>query len=463
MMNTDKAYLYGLIIGGGVFGNNEDTFRIELPYKKWGSFSDNASRVEEIQNDIMRYLSPLFRTIYGLSISYQSSRGGWWILCEGDTSSLIADLSKYGIECTGNLRTIVSLGKIITELVDDNLKRRFIAGFADTIGSLAKSQRRFTDEKQIISFEIKGFNYPFVCDLCRLLHSLNCFPDQVNWNHPNIHCGSDSYDDGWRKGFKVRVLLDQYATEGSFAFKAKALASIANRKLQQQTNKAKPCPSQRMLSSAKCVHPAENSSLLPEMIRGGHYLHYRHFCAVLGCEHAPYDKICMSFSRVGELVSPFPIQCRSSLTQIDAIISDNELLSMRNYSISNEKVSELMSLFRTNPKARLFGINVNEGYPLAEVLKAIAFVIANSNEIRGKKTRGKYQELIMRHIEANPSLSVEMLRPDLLTPLVIVGNGRGVLVGAENPKVYEKLISRDPNNQYKLLVRQITVEDLINA
>lgn len=32
-MNTDKAYLLGLIIGGGIFGNAEDVFRIKLPYK----------------------------------------------------------------------------------------------------------------------------------------------------------------------------------------------------------------------------------------------------------------------------------------------------------------------------------------------------------------------------------------------------------------------------------------------
>lgn len=30
-MNTDKAYLLGLIIGGGIFGNAEDVFRIKLP------------------------------------------------------------------------------------------------------------------------------------------------------------------------------------------------------------------------------------------------------------------------------------------------------------------------------------------------------------------------------------------------------------------------------------------------
>ena len=34
-MNTDKAYLFGLIIGGGIWGNAEDVFRIRLPYRQW--------------------------------------------------------------------------------------------------------------------------------------------------------------------------------------------------------------------------------------------------------------------------------------------------------------------------------------------------------------------------------------------------------------------------------------------
>ena len=31
-MNTDKAYILGLVIGGGVWGNAEDVFRIRLPF-----------------------------------------------------------------------------------------------------------------------------------------------------------------------------------------------------------------------------------------------------------------------------------------------------------------------------------------------------------------------------------------------------------------------------------------------
>lgn len=36
MMNTDKAYILGLIIGGGIWGNAEDVFKIRLPFKQWG-------------------------------------------------------------------------------------------------------------------------------------------------------------------------------------------------------------------------------------------------------------------------------------------------------------------------------------------------------------------------------------------------------------------------------------------
>ena len=46
---------------------------------------------------------------------------------------------------------------------------------------------------------------------------------------------------------------------------------------------------------------------------------------------------------------------------------------------------------------------------------------------------------------------------------LIVGNGRGALIGARNPNVYKRLVTNSPDNEYKLLVRQITEEDLRDA
>lgn len=465
-MNTDKAYLFGLIIGGGIWGNAEDIFRIRLPYKQWGSYEQNPKRASEISRDIMVVLSPLFKSIYNIIISFETlPSGNWSILCEGDLSELKSDLLSYGIECKGELRQNVSIKSIVAKLIDDNLKRRFIAGLADTIGSTAPSHRRFTDQVQIMSFELKGFNFSFVCDMCRLLYSVNCLPDQILWNHPNFHCASNSYYDKWNKGFKLRILLDQYADFGAFAFKTKAESSKENLKLQQSTHDAIPCPERDVKAKPSCVHPAENDLKLPEYIRGGHYVHNRHVCAVLGCEHAPYESIKDLLAKAGELVIPFPILCKDSKKRIENILTSDILLRDRNYTTLRFSVKSLYEKLNSDHNALLYG-NTNEGsgYPITEIMQGVAFVIADSSELNGTRPKGNYTKLIECHLSNNQELSVEIRKPDLLTPLAIFGdNERGVLVGARNPNVYKKLLSIAPDNEYKLCVRNITEDDLNNA
>lgn len=461
-MNTDKAYLLGLIIGGGVFGNAEEVFRIRLPYRKWGSYIENPQRAGQIASDILRKVGNMFRAVYNLTVQYETApSGNWVILCEGDITPVKEDLESYGIVCEGEIRSNANITNIIPELVDDNLKRRFIAGLADTIGSMARSQRRFTDEHQILSFEINGYNYKFVCDLCKLLYSINCIPDQVNWNHPNIHCPSDPYYTQWSKGFKLRILLDQYAQFGAFAFRTKAETASENRMLQQETHTAEKCEDRELHATPSTIHPAENDLRLPEEIRGGHYLHFRHFCAVLGCEHAPYDKVASCFSNLGDLISPFAILCKADLDTILQRIESDDLLKNRNYTIFDIRVSSLINIFGDNQSKLLYGNKYNNGYPLMEILKAIAFIVANDNELMGNRPRGGYIQVINKHLELLPNLTVEFRKPDLLTPLIIVGNQRAAMVGPKNPDVYEKLITRSSENQYKLVCRKITEEDLI--
>lgn len=462
-MNTDKAYLFGLIIGGGIWGNAEDIFRIRLPYKQWGSYRQNPQRASEISRDIMGFINPLFKSIYGISISYDTTESGVWnILCEGDLTELITDMQSYGISCEGDLRNNTSISGIVAALVDENLKRRFIAGLADTIGSTNPNHRRFTNEVQILSFELTGFNFSFVCELCRLLYSVNCLPDQILWNHPNFHCAKNPYYSQWNKGFKLRVQIDQYDKFGAVAFKTKAKSLKENRNLQQQTHDAISCPERDVRATTSCIHPAENDMRLPSCIRGGHYLHNRHVCAVLGCENAPYTAIKGLFSNAGDLITPFPVLCKDEITHIDEIISQDTLMANRNYSISNFNVKSLCERFQSNNSVLLYGNGIDSGYPITDILQGIALIVAEQKELNGKRPKGNYKELIDRHILLYENLSVEFRIPDLLTPLVIVGNGRGVLIGARNPQVYKRLVSIAPDNEYKLCVRPITEEDLSN-
>ena len=88
--------------------------------------------------------------------------------------------------------------------------------------------------------------------------------------------------------------------------------------------------------------------------------------------------------------------------------------------------------------AQYLGYYLNEdgtGYPISEIMQATAFIIADASELNGKRTRGSYIGIIERHLETTPNLSITMRKPDLLTPLILLGNGRGALIGAVNPNV----------------------------
>jgi hypothetical protein len=461
-MNSDKAYLLGLVIGGGVFGNAEDAFIVKLPYKKWGSYIKNPERAGEIAKNILKVVSPMFRTIYGLNISYQTSEGGTWdILCEGDLASLVSDLNYYGISPTGEIKRNVSIEKVAMELVDDNLKRRFIAGLADTIGSLTPSHRRFTNDNQIISFEISGMCFNFVCQVCRLLHRIKCYPDQILWNHPNFHTGNNPYYKQWKKGFKVRVKLDQYTQFGAYAFTTKAESSSENLQLQDSTVDSEPCNRHRINAAVSCVHPDENSRVLPPEIRGGHYIHNKHVCAVLGCEHTPYNEVNRLLAESEKYTNPFPIIVKDKSAAIDEIINREPLFKKRKYDSRNMKVKDLYKLYKEDAHSLIFGNGNTTGYPLNEIMQGIAYLVsAQTGNLHGNRPKGKFAEIIETALSASSGISFTFKIPDLLTPLVITNKTNAVLIGARNPSVYKKLMRFDVKNPYKLIVRAITEADL---
>lgn len=461
MMNTDKAYILGLVIGGGIWGNAEDVFKIRLPFKQWGSCEANPKRAGEISRDILKLVSPLFRVIYNISVSYEASVGNgvWNILCEGDLTALRDELESYGIECEGEIRKHANINKIVPDLVDDNLKRRFIAGLADTIGSTKRSHRRFNDDKQMVSFEISGFEFSFVCSLCKLLHSIGCYPDQILWNHPNFHCGSNPYDRKWKKGFKLRVYLDQYDKFGAFAFTSKALSVRENKDLETAENVAIPCEEREIkLPSVTCVHCDEDSPLLPDVIRGGHYLHNRHVCAVLACEHAPYNEVTELLANAQYCINPFPVLVKGTVGEMQDIIDSHPIYQNRQYQTVNVKIADL---YGRDDGDLIYGDGQNAGYPLNKVILAVTYLIAAvTNQLNGLRPKGSKDQIIRDYLKEKPDAEVFIRLPDLLTPIVIQMGNYAAMVGPNNPTVYKTLIQKYPDNPYKIRVRAITEDDL---
>jgi len=459
-MDTDKAYIFGLIIGGGRFGNVEDYFKIRLPYRQWGSYLKNPQRATDIQRDISQFVGPLMLSIYNLRVVFETNNNSWDIICEGDLSELKADLEKYGITCEGEIRSELPIKGIIPYLRDPHIKRRFIAGLADSIGSTNPNHRRFSNEIPILSFELKGFNFNSVCELCQLLYSVNCIPDQILWNHPNFHTSNNPYDRKWNKGFKLRVRLDQYAYFGAFAFKTKADSAKDNVSLQSQPHIANICDEKDVPVTVTAIHPGEKDSRLPKCIRNGHYIHNRHICAVLGCAHAPYAKLEAEFKNIGYLINPFPILCKDTAEKIKTILNNDILLYNASYKAIEMKISKLFKLYKSNHKTLLFSTDETNGYPIAKILQATAYIIASPNMLRGKRPKGKFIDIIKKCLDNSPERNIVLNVPNIMIPLTIFENDKGAMIGPQNPRVYSKLVTRDTENKFKLLTRPITLNDL---
>ncbi len=189
-VNTDKAYLLGLLIGGGILhGSN---LQIILPYKKWGNLSINPSRAGGIAEDILSRLNPLWLSVYNMNISYKVGTD-WKIILNVISNNLTEDLQNLNLPISGELRSTANIEKLYYVLNSIEHKKQFITGLIDTIGSLAQSHRRFVESYQVISFEFKGNNFQLVKYVAKMLMDINCYPDQILWNHPNQHSGTCRY------------------------------------------------------------------------------------------------------------------------------------------------------------------------------------------------------------------------------------------------------------------------------
>ena len=80
------------------------------------SYEINPKRAGEISRDVMKMVSPLFKAIYNISVSYDTSASGVWnILCEGDLDILKREMESYGLSCEGEVRKTANIDKIVSE------------------------------------------------------------------------------------------------------------------------------------------------------------------------------------------------------------------------------------------------------------------------------------------------------------------------------------------------------------
>lgn len=99
-INHVKAYILGLLVGGGKIDHN--VFIIDLPLKKWGL---QPSRMNIIASDILTRITQYFFSTYKFNVTYEISDDKWLIRPIGNVNidELKTDLEYLQLPTSGFL------------------------------------------------------------------------------------------------------------------------------------------------------------------------------------------------------------------------------------------------------------------------------------------------------------------------------------------------------------------------
>lgn len=425
MINHDKAYVLGLLVGGGTISNR--TFVIKLPFRKWGM---NPEKMNKIAVDILTKICDKFQKSYNFPVSYEIGNSVWSINPIGtpDLSELINDLESLNLPTEGFLLDKADLTKSKNEL-KGIVTENFLTGIFDTRASLTKSHRRFTDEAPVVSLEIPGStkNFLFVVQICSWLTDLGSVTDQILYNHPCQHASADPTYKGWKKGFKIRFLVKSFLAKHSFALQAKAF-DIKELEQNQEKNAQEPCHKRKIRKpSPVCIHSDIDSSDLPVEVRNKLFFHYFHFCAVLGCKHAPIEELKKIVDSYPEYVFVLP---RSEKGTKEEMHKGFESLKSKYFS-EKELESEYLSV------EQILGDEKLKNY--LELEQGLAFLF--SEKLNGKRHSGSKDAIINKNKSCNVLITKAKSTDGF--PLLISNddNKRACIISSLHSELNQRLIN----------------------
>ncbi len=435
-VNHIKAYILGLLVGSGKI--DKHTFVIDLPFKKWGM---EPRRMNIIATDILTKICQYFNSCYNFNVTYEIGNGKWLIMPieSSDISCLKSDLEYLGLPIGGFLLSTVDLSTAKLKMSGINTAS-FLSGIFDARASLTLSHRRFTDDAPVVSVEIPGStrNFKFVVQLCSWLTDLGSTTDQILYNHPNQHSASDPDYRGWKKGFKIRFLVRSFLTQYSFALQAKSV-DVANIEQHQKKEEQIPCHLRKLRTpSPVSVHSDQDSEELPMEVRSKIFFHYHHFCAVLGCPHAPIDEIKKLVKNKNQYINFFPRLSKGTKKELlnKLIAIQAEYFPELELSTHKSKVSILL-------ESKEF-----EGF--AGIDQGIAYLFAET--LNGKRHVGTMETII--NVHTNKVLTIKTIGDTFDSPLLIINpiNDRAFICSSVSNTLNQQLIKT------KIKVENLTVK-----
>lgn len=287
-MNTQMAYLIGMILGNGEVQREMDTttITVELPHK---NLIDDDGRevsvyVKSSLVDIRDIVEPLIG--YSLPIS-QTRRATQFSFTMPNENYTMREILRF-IGNGEHHSTMTMNDELFGMKIEE--KKELLRGIADVTGYIRKSNIAFgQDGCHRVYIEIPG-NWQMVIDIANMLKDLDIPVQTIDFGHPNFRDSNlKKYNEGkpyyWEKEHQIKIWANEFLPIGfNIAHKQRALERYAEELLdyldEEKTHQfywQKP-----IRRKEKPIHPMENDESLPLSIRGKHYESWTELAKELG-------------------------------------------------------------------------------------------------------------------------------------------------------------------------------------
>ena len=287
-MNTQMAYLIGMILGNGEVHKNNDTttISIEIPHK---NLMDDEGRevsiyVKSSLVDIRNIIEPLIG--YKLPISENKRATSFSFTMQNEEYTMREILRFIGDK---KHHSSMVMNQELFSMTNEG-KQALLRGLADVTGYIRKSNIAYGQEGQHrVYIEVPG-NWQMVIDIANMLKDLNIPVQTIDFGHPNFRDSNlKKYNAGkplyWKKEHQLKIWANEFLPIGfNISHKQKSLEKYAQELTlhltKEQTHQF--YWEKAAKTRIKLHHPMENDASLPEKIRGKHYNSWTELAKDLG-------------------------------------------------------------------------------------------------------------------------------------------------------------------------------------
>jgi hypothetical protein len=302
-LDPDMAYLLGLIVGRGTIREVSGMRQLVIDYPFRSLEAKGIKKSFDTKDKILLSLDDTINRLGELTEVTSKkvpSKNSVSVIIESTKNSLLWRNINKLLKGKTSFREM-EVPEIIFE-AEEEIKKEFLRGIADVTGSIGTGGRDQAGRHRVY-ISILNENWKLPIQICKLLQEepLKIPVNTIDWGHPNIRNGhAKEYNEGreqaWAREHQLKVYAECFEPVGfRIIHKNEILKELAEyNRTHFPGRKAKLCMPEKKRQKQREIHPEENSSKLPQELRGKHCDTFWQVCLELGCKQSNKEKTLFS-------------------------------------------------------------------------------------------------------------------------------------------------------------------------